>query len=495
MGFVGTVTTKAAIFTVGNDMLHDRHKAWIEARGLDASLAEKLGICTKRDGDGNWLSVPYLDHGKTVNHKYRLTAEKKHKMDAGAPLILWNQDALLTAEDGATAIITEGEWDAIAAMMAGFKYVLSVPNGADCSRTEGPIDPETDRFQYIWRARGLLDRVKTFVLATDGDEPGRILAAELARRLGPERCKFLEYPSLEGETFKDLNEVLVALGADGVRDTVEAAKPYPIQGLFRLSDFPPRLPPEEIGIGIEGLSDFINIVPGTLTVLTGFAGQGKTSLTMAIVANLLKRNVPVTIGTFETLPHIMERRLRAAIIGCGEYQIPVTRIANADATLARNLRIISQSVDEDREMTLEDVLELARISVIRDGCRVLFLDPWNEIEHKRRKDETETEYANRAIRALRHFAQGYNVAVWVVAHPAKPDMSSKIPVPGLYHVSGSAAWANKPDYGLSYTRPDKTKNLARVYISKVKMGLPGKEGDVELVYDWRTSSYARAESP
>jgi twinkle protein len=62
-------------------------------------------------------------------------------------------------------------------------------------------------------------------------------------------------------------------------------------------------------------------------------------------------------------------------------------------------------------------------------------------------------------------------------------------VPGLYQISGSANWANKPDYGLSYSRPDKTTNIAKVTVTKVKMGWPGKEGDIELAYDWRTSTY------
>lgn len=475
-------------------MLHDRHKEWIEARGLSVDLAEKLGITTERDASGFWLSVPYLENGRVVNHKYRQAQEKRHRMDSGAPLVLWNQDCLLDAPDGVTAVICEGEWDAMAAMMAGHRYVLSVPNGADAKETEGEIDPETDKMRYVWRARGLLDRVGKFILATDGDAPGLILAAELARRLGPERCMFIDYPMNINKPFKDLNEVLVAFGPDAVRQVLDAAKPYPVKGLFKLGDFPERGEVQTIPIGVPGLSEYLSVVPGTLTVLTGYAGQGKTSLTMAIVANLVRHNVPVTIGTFETMPRpILERRLRAAIIGCAEKSIPAAKIPEADELIADNLNIISQSVDEDDEMALEDVLELARVTVLRDGCKMLILDPWNEIEHKRRPDESETEYTGRALRMLRRFAKDYDVAVWIVAHPAKPDSaSSKTSVPGLYHVSGSANWANKPDYGLCYTRPNKDTNIAKVYVLKVKMGLPGKEGDVEIAYDWRTSNYERA---
>jgi hypothetical protein len=96
-------------------MIHEKHKEWITARGLDVDLAEKLGIETTRDGTGYWLTVPYSHGGEVVNHKYRQTTEKRHRMDSGAPLSLWNADCLKEAEGG-TLIIAEGEWDAMAAI-------------------------------------------------------------------------------------------------------------------------------------------------------------------------------------------------------------------------------------------------------------------------------------------------------------------------------------------------------------------------------------------
>ena len=43
-----------------------------------------------------------------------------------------------------------------------------------------------------------------------------------------------------------------------------------------------------------------------------------------------------------------------------------------------------------------------------------------------------------------------------------------------------------------YTRPDKETNLAKVHVTKVRMGLPGKEGVAELEYDWRISAFRAA---
>ena len=75
-------------------MIHDRHRQWIEARGIDPVLAEKLGLETIMRGGAAWLAIPYREGEATINHKYRLTGEKRHMMDSGAPLGLWNARAL-----------------------------------------------------------------------------------------------------------------------------------------------------------------------------------------------------------------------------------------------------------------------------------------------------------------------------------------------------------------------------------------------------------------
>ena len=488
-GSSGSATTAASPAAPG---LHPKHGEWIEARGISADLARKLGLVTVHEGGAAWLAVPYVDHGRVVNHKYRLTSEKRHRMDEGAPLILWNLEALERAADsGQPWVLFEGEWDAMVALQLGWE-ASSVPNGAPSSASDDPANAK--RYDFLWKVRDLIQRVEKIILATDDDEAGKALRADLIALIGPEKCCFVEYPF----PAKDLNEVLLEHGAEAANRVLLEAKPVPVRGLYKLSDFPDPGPSQTIPLGIPELGDMLPIVLGTLTVLTGWAGQGKTSLIVAIIANLIRNGIPTTVGSFETMPRpILERKLRAALIGCAESAFESTmyhpgseKIEWADRLIAENLNIISQMVGEEDEMTLEDVLELARASVLRDGCKVLFLDPWNEIEHKSRHGETETQYANRALRAFRYFLRASNVAGWIVAHPAKPEGgNTKIALPGLYSISGSSAWANKADYGVVYTRPNKEQNLAKVYVTKVRMGLPGKEGCAEIEYDWRISNY------
>lgn len=485
--------------------LHEKHREWLGGRGLDITLAEKFGLTSTRDGGGNfWLTVPYLEQGRVINHKWRKTAAKQHRMDGGAPLTLWNHDVLLSEavrSGQSPVVITEGEWDALAAIQSGFPHTVSVPNGGPSEPTKGEITEEGDaeRYRFIWRAKANLDAVSSFVLAVDGDEVGRVLAADLARRLGPERCRWVAYP----DGCKDLNEVLLAHGEGAVARVLNTAKPYPVQGLYRLSDFPmpPALTP--IPLNLPGVENGPELVPGTLTVWTGFAGAGKTSLMVFVIADLLRRGVFITMGSFETqVKPILETKLRAALLRCSDADVTNPRyvepgrLAAVDAILEERFSILCQDfTDEEHELTLEEMLDLARVAVLRDGTRLLILDPWNELEHKRRPDESETDYTGRAIRAIKAFAKLYDVAVWIVAHPKKPmTFGQKPAAPGLYDVSGSSHWANKADYGAVIHRPNKANNITEVVICKVRMGLPGREQTIKLEWRWTDSSYAAVAS-
>lgn len=465
--------------------IHEQHRQWIEARGLDPVLAEKLGLRTVIREGSRWLAVPYLEHGETINHKYRRTSEKDHRMDGGAPLALWNADCLTDPKvrsGQAPVVITEGEWDAMAAMQSGFQFVVSVPNGAPGKQTE---DLETaKRYDWIDRHANDLAGVKEFVIAADADAAGYNLAADLVALLGADRCRFIEYPF----PCKDLNEVLKEYGSQKVVDCITTAKPYPIQGLFTLDDFPERGAIRSYTIGIPEIEDMIAIVPGTLTVATGYANMGKSTMMNQIIAHTLSNHFPVCVASFETeVKPILRDGLRASILGCAKHEVEGhPGLADVDALLRDRLTIISQSVDEDLEMDLDKFLELARVAVIRHGAKMIVLDPWNEIEHKRSRDETETDYISRALRQIKRFARTHDVAFWIVAHPSKPQEGVR-KIPALYDISGSANWANKPEYGLTYHRPDFEENKAIVMVSKVRMGLPGKRGKIEMMFDFRIS--------
>lgn len=465
------------------------HEDWLSGRGIDPTLAQKFGLHTVQRAGRNWLAVPYLERGKTVNHKYRVTSEKHaYQMDDDAPLTLWNHDVLLDESlANQPLIVTEGEWDALTILSAGRRRVVSIPNGAPQRSSDDEQLTEGKRYAWFWRCEALLTKVGKVILCVDGDEAGQALAADLCRLFGPERCMFVTYP----EFCKDAGDVALGLGADALIEMLDAAKPYPIKGLYSLSDFPERGEVQQFQTGIAALDQLMAIVLGTLTVLTGYANMGKSTVLNAIIGHMIRHNMPVVIASFETdVKPILRDHLRAAVGQCSLHETRVMDMTEVDALIDDNVRIITQLVDEDDEMDLEYFLDLCRTAVLRDGVKGVFLDPWNELEHKRRPREEETDYTGRALRMVKKFAKQYQVAFWIAAHPTKPQGEGKASVPGLYNISGSANWANKADYGLTYHRPQPDANRAELRVTKVRMGLPGKKGSVFVTFDHRNSSFA-----
>lgn len=465
--------------------LHARHREWIEARGISVELAEKFGLATVQINGKAWLSVPYVERGQTVNHKYRLISEKRHQMDQGARLCLWNHDCLLE-DSKKPVVICEGEWDALTAIGLGYRAV-SVPNGS--SGGEGELS-------YLWDARSILNEIGSFILATDSDEAGLKLRANLVAHLGADRCSFVDY----GADCKDLNETLQLYGPEAARHVLDDAKPFPVKGLYTIDDFPERPDLTVWPTGIEALNDVgdtgkpsLAIVPGTLTVFTGHANMGKSTVMDCIVASLLKRGIPTCLASFETdVKPILVNDLRKTMLGVGAHELRSADTSACDAVIRSKLHIISQSVDEDEEMNLEYFLDLCRTSVLRRGTRVIIIDPWNELEHKMRPGENETAYIGRALRAIKRFAKVHDVAFWIIAHPTKP-FEGKVRLPRLLDISGSANWANKADFGLTYHRGE--SNDADLVVTKVRKGYPGRRGAVKVRYDYRTSSFVEAAQP
>jgi twinkle protein len=471
------------------------HAEWLNARGIDPALAEKFGLHTKQLGDRNWLAVPYIESGKPVNHKYRVISDKSAQMmDSGAPLTLCNFDVVTDpALSDQPLIIMEGEWDMLVTLTAGKRRVVSVPNGAPGRASEDQELEEGSRYAWFWRNQAALAQVRQVVLCVDSDEPGQALAADLCRLFGPERCLFVEYPEL----CKDANDVAMHYGHNRLVEMLDAAKPYPVKGLYSIDDFPEQPAYTTHSTGIAELDKLFQIVLRTFTVITGYAGQGKTSFLVFIIAGLIGRGVHVTLASFETdIKPILIRKLRAALLKTSEYhKHSPDEMKWADNIIRKHLAIIAHSpTDDDDSLSLDDVLELGKASVVRNGTRVFIIDPWNEIEHKRGANEQETDYTGRSIRSIKRFAKNYDVAAIMIAHPSKPWNGAGTPkMPGLYDISGSANWANKADYGVSFQIKSRENWTTTIAVTKVRMGLPGKMGKIDLIYSPDSSRYSNYE--
>lgn len=477
----------------------------LEARGLDSELLVRMGLdSVQRDG-GEALVIPFVRGGEIVRRKYRwFREERRWSQDKGGIRCAFNEDVLRDGSlEGQPLIITEGELDCLAALQCGFARSISVPDGAPPPGERDEAELEAGRkYEWLRDIKPLLSRdlAPEIILAVDGDENGAALMQDLSVLLGRFRCKFLSYPKAKDPErrgrprLKDLNEVLEDYGQKGVVETIARAQWLRVDGVYRMSELPP-LPASLIyDIGFDAFGDHYKMRLGDFAVWTGIPMMGKTSVVQDICCRVAeKHGLRIGWASFEQSPQRDHRRSFRTWYGhAPEWRQTVEEKEAADAWIDRHHVFLVPSEDED--VTLEWLLEKMEVAVVRHECRVIVVDPWNEMDHMWGRQETEAQYINRAIKTLRRFARAFQIHLIIVAHPTKimkgPD--GKYPIPGLYDISGGAVWNNKADLGVIVHR--ETEDDTRVKTAKSRYhDTIGKPGSVLMQFGKDTRRFTEVE--
>lgn len=450
-------------------MLSEEHAKWLESRGLDLEIVTRYGIYTDRQSQsGRDLVIPYRRNGEIINRKRR-GPNKRFSQDPNSPRSFWNEDVLrdpTLAEE--PLVVTEGELDALAAIQAGWIRSISVPDGAGSN------------LEFMGEIWDLIKDAQTIILAGDGDEPGRKLNRNLARRFGAARCFWLEY----SEGCKDLNDVLRQHGAGTVDAVVKAAKPYPIKGLYKLSDYPDEGNPVTYETGFSNLNPHLLLWRGEFLVITGVPGHGKSRFALELlnsIASVHKHKAVIASFEMRVSPYVRDV-LRECRIGTPINQMSIQQKREADQWIEDTFCFIDQDPrEEEEDATLDWLIEKAGDAVVRYGVDWFLLDPWNQVEHRRERSESESDYQARAIRALKRFARSFDCGVIVVAHPTKDVklQSGEIRQPTLYDISGSAHWYNAADHGVVVWR-DTTTEFSEIIVEKSRYRTAGQPGSAWL---------------
>ena len=500
-------------------VLTDLAVAWFAKRGIGQATLERNQITVTTawmpgpNCEVECVAFPFFRGGELVNVKYR-DGKKHFRQEKGAEKVFYGLDTIRTAHGGSheDIIIVEGEIDALSLQEAGLldAYgILSVPDGAPGKvRDETPAPEDDTAFAYLWNCRDVIESARRVILATDADEPGRALEEELARRIGKEKCWRVAWPSANDAQIKDANEVLVDCGAAVVRECIEAARPYPIKSLFDAGQFEGntvRLFREgrERGLstGFRNLDQLMTIVPGMLSVVTGYPSSGKSEIVDAIAVNMATlHGWKFAMCSFENAPDEHIAKLAEKHLGIPFWEgMGAARMGEGD--LRRAIAWLDERFffirAEDESPTIEWVLETARAAVLRHGVQGLVLDPYNEFEHKRPAGKTETEYISEMLGKVKRFAANHGVHVFFVAHPAKPDPKDAGNEPGLYSISGGAHWNNKADLGVvvhrAWLADGRRSPLTEVFVKKVRFKWVGAPGRINLTFDAATGRYEESE--
>lgn len=453
---------------------------WFANRGIPAEIVAKEPITQasktlpQTKNIEKCILFSYYEEGELVNRKYRGVKQKHFMLEKDARLIPWRIDHI---KETTECIITEGEMDALSFIVAGYDYVISVPNGAQKNLTylDDFIESHFENKSRIY-------------IAADTDSKGLELRAELVRRFGEEKCRIVTY----GEGCKDANELLLQQDAEALRQAIHEAQEVPLEGVFTASDVKEEL----LGLFEKGLQkgatldmgdldDLLSLEVGRLMIVTGIPGDGKSEFLDEVAVHLSLKydwrcawfspeNFPVTLHHPKLIEKLIGKRFKKGLMNSLELDAAI-------GYLSQNFFDILP----EEGYRVDTILEKAETLVRRKGIRVFILDPYNCLEHQIPSGQSETQYISEFLEKLRSFARRRQVLVILAAHPTKmkkDPMSGKFPVPTMYDISGSAAFFNKADFGIAIER-DRARGVTRVHVQKVKFRHLGQPGIASFQYN------------
>ena len=422
-----------------NDKIHVLD--YCQKRGISKNVIDYLDI--REDNHGNLVFNFYDTNDVLTMVKYRpsKTVEKgKSKTwcqkDADTTPLLFNMNRVNTTKP---LLITEGEIDCASAIQSGFLNTVSVPLGA------GNLHWIEENWEW-------LDMFNSIIIWSDNDSSGEAMRKECVYRLGSWRTKYIitpdYYQSKSGRRIplKDINDCLQVGGEQYVMDLISEAKDVPVKSVVDYGDI------EEIDIsqmdgvktGIKPLdSELIKLFYGTLTILSGRPGSGKTSIIDQTIAHtidggnsvfLFSKEMPERLSAnwFNTIiagrRNLVEKKSQD---GRAYYVVPYQTQKEMQDFYHSKLFIYRDSEPND----VQSVLRSAEECVRKFGCKFIVLDNLMMVDlhcSEADKNTAQTNFINDLIK----FAAKFNVAIVLIAHPRKTqDQNSDIE---MYDISGSS---------------------------------------------------------
>lgn len=412
-------------------------------RGISKNVIDYLDIREDEHGNGVFNFYDTNDVLTMVKYRPARTVEKHSgqpktwcQKNADTSSLLFNMNRVNTSKP---LLITEGETDCASAIEAGYFNTVSVPLGAG-------------NLHWIEENWDWLNSFDSIIVWSDNDEAGIKMRKECIYRLGTWRTKYISTPEFfkkdngKNVQLKDINDCLQIGGKEFVIDLISSAKDVPVKSVVDYSEI------EELDIsqmdgvktGIKPLDDeLLKIFYGTLTVLSGRPGSGKTSIIDQTIAKTIDEDNPVFLFSKE-MPERMSANWFNTIIAGRRNMVEKTSRDN------RKYYIIPQSIQkkmqayynkklfiyrDDEPNDVDSVLKSAEECVRKFGCKLIVLDNLMMIDLNCAESDKNTAQTN-LVNALIKFAAKFNVAVVLIAHPRKTqDTNSDIE---MYDISGTS---------------------------------------------------------
>lgn len=471
--------------------------AYFEQRKISRETLDALDV--RQDSEGNAVFNYYDTNDVLTMVKYKPSHKVQHgqakcwcQQNSDTAPLLFNMNRINV---NSPLLICEGEPDCLSAIEAGFKNAVSVPLGSS-------------NLHWIDENLEWLDQFESIIICADNDDAGVKMQKECVPRLGSWRTKVVDIPAVPigntGRVTKDLNEILYVCGKDKVLELILDAKDSPVPSVADLSDVEPTEYEDVDGVttGLKAIDDeLMRLFFGTLTIVSGQPGSGKSSLLTQLACNSLDNDIGTWLFSGE-LPNGVEKswfnyifagphNITDAISRRGNpyKKISTTTLAEINKTYKGRWHIYR----DDYDNTLDKLIASMTDTVRKYGARCLILDNFMCIDTETSEEELRSQ--TDTIKKLIEFAKKYQVAVILVCHPRKMDAGTNV---GIYDIAGTSNIVNLAHrtIGLRRVTDAERENAAKysekrrqllkydVIVTIVKDRMFGRQNiDVGLYYD------------
>ena len=254
--------------------------------------------------------------------------------------------------------------------------------------------------------------------------------------------------------------------------------------------------------GWPSIDQFYTVATKQWTVVTGPPNHGKSEWLDALTINMIRQGWQMIYFSPENQPHELHivKQLEKWLgkpFGTGPTKrMTKEEYIDAGIELAHRVAFITVDAEFAETPSVSSVIHTVARQVETwrkhgTGQKIgVVIDPWNEMDHARPQNLSETEYISQTLSMIRQFARDWDLHIWLVAHPTKlqKNKDGTVPVARLYDISGSAHFANKADCGISVQR-DFDTGAVFIHVLKVRFKNIGKIGTAEMSWDRVTGRY------
>ena len=443
--------------------------SYCEKRGISQKTLDYVGVKEKE----NCVVFEYRNElGEHISNKYRRTKQNKgpkmwFEKDTNINT-LFNMDKV---NPGEPLLITEGEFDCLSAIEAGFKNAVSIPSGVNSTN------------EWLTTNWTFLEQFEEIIIWFDNDDAGLKGAREVYNRLSNDSVKIVSYTE-----FNDINEVLHHKGKQEVLEAILKAQTPIVEGIYTLDNIEDFniYEAEKLKTGFNAIDEkIIGMVFGSLNIFTGRNGAGKsTILNQMYVGEAIRQNYKCFIFSGELVASNVKDWLISTLANEEDFSIFETNTGLKYKRVSKSNRsFITDKIKDkvfiygDEDYNINKILLKMEILAKRFGVKVFCIDNLMVIE-----DDEKDEYKIQTsiVKKLKNFAKKYNCMVHLVAHPRK-SMNADV---NKDDVAGSANITNLADYVTSIERKfneDGTDDVTKLSILKNRH--TGKNVSIELKYD------------